>query len=281
MPRGKTKRRVAKKKVVRKVVHKPGPKPAQQGPTTGVDAATSRNEMLKAMLSRGMNGGTSVIAPQGQMDPRAAALLNSLSNKRADLNFEKSAIETARAEEQHIKNEQKQLKRDTKSFAQQQKVEEQKEKLADARADLQEQKAIAAGLNELGQIQKEHKQVSTESKQVEKEIEKKKKQIKGNPEFEQLQQAKAKYRDLLTKRDALQATIDSDEFQSAGEHLKNKLVDIEVTAMQIEHADNVLKKKKENMQLEARINATKEAMEKYKTEHGVQDANEMKELKNK
>ena len=63
------------------------------------------------------------------MDPRAAALLNSLSNKRADLNFEKSAMETARAEEQHIKNEQKQLKRDTKTFAQQQKVAEAKEQV--------------------------------------------------------------------------------------------------------------------------------------------------------
>ena len=102
MPR-KAKRRIAKKKAVRKVIHKPGPKPTQQGPTTGVDAAASRNEMLKTMLAKGLGGPSVVTQGTPQMDPKTAAMFNSLSNKRADFDFEKSQTETIKNLEQIFK----------------------------------------------------------------------------------------------------------------------------------------------------------------------------------
>ena len=270
MPR-KAKRRIAKKKAVRKVIHKSGPKPTQQGPTTGVDAAASRNEMLKTLLAKGLGGPSVVTQSTPHMDPKTAAMINSASNQRADFEYEKSAKETAR-------NLQELVKLEKKRYERQQKEDETMKRLKSEQEELQEKIQTRDGLNRQGQLNQQVEAVLNRKRQVEKQIKQNQEAIKGNPLMDTYNKAKDELEDLQRKNNALIAFIQSDEFKNTDKAIKTILVNQQKEILKQQNNKLVIQKGHELQQLELDNQVQKEALEQYNRVHGAADKLALKNI---
>ena len=280
MPR-KAKRRIAKKKAVRKVIHKPGPKPTQQGPTTGVDAAASRNEMLKTMLAKGLGGPSVVTQGMPQMDPKMAALVNSLSNRRADLNRDKSDAEYVRAEKENIYNEEKQLKRNEKSIKQRKQVMVERDRLEERKEDVRDLEETLEGLNDVGKTQQEIKEKEKEKRHLTKQVRKQQQEIASNPYKKRVDKLDGDIEDLRGQLDVQNQILQTKPFTQGIEAVKEKLIAKENVRLQLENAKKAASIARDTYQLELEAEAQQAATEQYKNDHGAADQEAMKELLNR